>query len=71
MGRKDLAPSWENNDQHRKGENDPECQANGRVSQRSCHSHHIPQLGAQGLVVDARGALQSPASLALSPREQE
>ena len=27
--------------------------------------------GAQGLVVDAPGAMQSPASLALSPREQE
>lgn len=27
--------------------------------------------GAQGLVVDAPGAMQSPASLALSPREQK
>ena len=70
-GRKDLAPSWENNDYLERERMTPSARQMGEYLRDPAAHTTSHNWGAQGLVVDAPGAMQSPASLALSPREQK
>ena len=59
MGRKDLAPSWENNDYIERERMTPSARQMGGCLRDPATHTTSHTWGTQGLVVDARGAMQA------------